>query len=86
MNSLPLFVYTAVRSGEPLYIVRGFGAAAVLLTIVLVLFVIVRILARQRQAMTALDRRSDSSCPRRPARTVACAAVAGRALLAAASR
>ena len=28
MNSLPLFTYSAVRSGEPIYIERGFGAAA----------------------------------------------------------
>ena len=47
MNSLPLFVYSAVRSGQPTYIIRGYGAACVLLTIVLVLFVFVRILARQ---------------------------------------
>jgi phosphate transport system permease protein len=48
MNSLPLFIYTAVRSGENNYIARGLGAAAVLLTIVLVLFAIVRYLARPR--------------------------------------
>jgi phosphate transport system permease protein len=48
MNSLPLFVFTAVRSGEPLYIARGFGAAAVLLALVLVLFVVTRFLARTK--------------------------------------
>jgi phosphate transport system permease protein len=48
MNSLPLFVFAAVRSGESLYILRGFGAAAVLLMLVLVLFVIMRRLARQQ--------------------------------------
>jgi phosphate transport system permease protein len=48
MNSLPLFTYTAVRSGEPVFIQRGFGAACVLLIVVLILFVIARILARQR--------------------------------------
>lgn len=47
MNSLPLFVYSAVRSGEPTYIERGFGAASVLLTIVVILFVAARLLARQ---------------------------------------
>lgn len=47
MNSLPLFVYNAVRSGEPLYIERGFGAAFVLLTLVLTLFVVARRLARR---------------------------------------
>lgn len=48
MNSLPLYILFAVRSGQPLYIIRGFGAAAVLLTIVLVLFVLTRFLARDR--------------------------------------
>jgi phosphate transport system permease protein len=48
MNSLPLYILFAVRSGQPLYIVRGFGAAAVLLTIVLILFVFTRFLARDR--------------------------------------
>jgi phosphate transport system permease protein len=48
MNSMPLFVYTAVRSGEPAYIARGYGAASVLLTVVLILFVAIRLLARQR--------------------------------------
>ncbi len=48
MNSLPLFVFAAVRSGQPTFIARGFGAAAVLLALVLVLFVITRVLARQR--------------------------------------
>ena len=27
MNSLPLFIFTAVRSGEPQFIARGYGAA-----------------------------------------------------------
>jgi len=48
MNSLPLFAYTGIRSGQPLYITRGYGAASVLLAIVLVLFILVRLLARQR--------------------------------------
>ncbi len=48
MNSLPLFIYFAVRSGEPRYVERGYGAAAVLLAIVLVLFVTARRLARQK--------------------------------------
>jgi phosphate transport system permease protein len=48
MNSLPLFVFSSVRSPEPLYIARGFGAAAVLLALVLVLFVITRLVARQK--------------------------------------
>jgi phosphate transport system permease protein len=46
MNSLPLFIFTAVRSGEPLYIARGYGAAALLVAMVLMLFVATRVLAR----------------------------------------
>lgn len=48
MNSLPLYVFSAVRSGQTLYIARGFGAATVLLLLVLVLFVVMRRLARQQ--------------------------------------
>ena len=48
MNSLPLFAFTAVRSGQPIFIERGFGAASILLAIVLVLFITARRLARQR--------------------------------------
>jgi phosphate transport system permease protein len=48
MNSLPLFVFSAVRSGEPLFIARGFGAASVLMILVLVLFIITRFLARTK--------------------------------------
>jgi phosphate transport system permease protein len=48
MNSLPLYILTAVRSGEPKFVVRGFGAAAVLLAMVLILFAVARRLARQR--------------------------------------
>jgi len=50
MNSLPLFIYTAVRSGEPLYIERGYGAAALLVGLVLALFISTRLLARDRKA------------------------------------
>ena len=46
---LALFIFSAVRSGEPLYIQRGYGAAAVLLGLVLVLFIVTRVLARNRQ-------------------------------------
>ncbi|WP_370247313.1 phosphate ABC transporter permease PstA [Nocardioides sp.] len=46
MNSLPLFVYSNVRSGDPTAIQRAYGAAFVLLVIVLVFFVIARLLAR----------------------------------------
>lgn len=48
MNSLPLFVYSGVRSGQPLYITRGYGAASVLLAVVIVLFIVIRMVARQR--------------------------------------
>ena len=48
MNSLPLYILFAVRSGQPLYIARGFGAAALLLVLVLLLFVVTRFLARER--------------------------------------
>lgn len=48
MNSLPLFIFSGVRSGEPLYITRAFGAAVVLLAIVLLLFIVTRLLARQK--------------------------------------
>lgn len=49
MNSLPLFIYSGVRSGEPNYIARGFAAASVLLFLVIVLFVLTRFLARDRK-------------------------------------
>ncbi|MCU1394437.1 MAG: Phosphate transport system permease protein PstA [Ilumatobacteraceae bacterium] len=48
MNSLPLFVFSGVRSGEPLYQTRAYGAAAVLVVFVLVLFVLTRVLSRKR--------------------------------------
>jgi phosphate transport system permease protein len=50
MNSLPLFIFSAVRSGEPIYILRGFAAAAILLVIVLILFVVARQLAKPRSS------------------------------------
>jgi len=45
MNSLPLFIYSSIRSPENLTIERGFAAAVVLLAIVFVLFAITRLLA-----------------------------------------
>lgn len=48
MNSLPLYIYTNVRSGEPNSIQRAFGAAVVLMILVLALFVIARLVARPR--------------------------------------
>jgi phosphate transport system permease protein len=49
MNSLPLFIYTSYVSHEPSAVTRAFGAASVLLTMVLVLFVVVRLLSRDRK-------------------------------------
>ncbi|MDX3072281.1 phosphate ABC transporter permease PstA [Streptomyces sp. MI02-7b] len=44
MISLPLAVFNFVKSPEPTMIARGFGAAAVLMALVLVLFAIARVL------------------------------------------
>ena len=49
MNSLPLFIYSTVRSGEPIYIERAFGAASILLGLVLIFFITARLLARPRK-------------------------------------
>jgi phosphate transport system permease protein len=48
MNSLPLYILTAVRSGEPRFIERGFAAGIVLLGIVLILFATARYLSRPK--------------------------------------
>lgn len=61
MNSLPLYIYNGARSGEPALIDRAFGAAAVLMILVLVLFVIARLVARpaggnRRGVVTSLVR------------------------------
>ena len=56
MNSLPLFIYSTVRSGEPNAIARAFAAASVLMAVVLVLFVVARVLARPKR--TRSGRRS----------------------------
>jgi phosphate transport system permease protein len=50
MNSLPLFIYTAYTTHEPGAIIRAFGAASVLLTMVLALFVAARFLLRDKSA------------------------------------
>jgi phosphate transport system permease protein len=50
MNSLPLYVYTLVRSGEPLYISRAFGGASMLLVVVLTLFITARVVASGRKS------------------------------------
>lgn len=61
MNSLPLFIYSTVRSGEPTAITRAFGAATVLLALVLILFVIARWLARPRSTKPRRRRFKESS-------------------------
>jgi phosphate transport system permease protein len=48
MNSLPLFIFTSVKTGEPLAVTRAFGAASVLLGLVVVLFVLTRIFSRDK--------------------------------------
>ena len=61
MNSLPLFIYSTVRSGEPNAIARAFAAATVLLAVVMILFVTARLIARpkrtksRRRRQPALD-------------------------------
>ncbi|GAA2038867.1 phosphate ABC transporter permease PstA [Catenulispora yoronensis] len=52
MTSLPLFVFSAVRSPELVMVQRGYGAAAVLLGIVFVLFTTARLLARRNRNLT----------------------------------
>ncbi len=54
MNSLPLFIYSTVRSGEPTAITRAFAAATALLILVLLLFITARLLARQRTGQSRL--------------------------------
>jgi len=50
MQSLPLYIYQSVRSGETLFIERGFGAGIVLLAMVLILFGTARFLSRSKVA------------------------------------
>jgi phosphate transport system permease protein len=66
MMSLPLLAYTLVQNPEPNYITRGFGSAAALLILVLLLFAIMRAVGgrgpgqltnRQRRRRTAASRR-----------------------------
>ena len=49
MTSLPLFVYKEVTSGVPNGIARGYGAGALLLALVLVLFSLARYFTRDKQ-------------------------------------
>jgi phosphate transport system permease protein len=50
MNSLPLYILTAVRSGLNLYQDRAYGAGIVLLALVLILFAVTRYLGRSKVA------------------------------------
>ena len=70
MNSLPLFIYSTVRSGEPNAIARAFAAATVLLAIVLILFVTARLIARPEAHQDRHGVRRPAAGPghRRPAR------------------
>ncbi|MER6531335.1 phosphate ABC transporter permease PstA [Streptomyces sp. NPDC001508] len=68
MVSLPLAVFNFVKSPEPTMIARGFGAAAVLMALVLVLFAIARViggrgpgqLGRRQARRTARASRRDA--------------------------
>lgn len=48
MNSLPLYIATAARSGEPVFEARGFAAGVVLLMMVVLLFVAARLISRSK--------------------------------------
>ncbi len=49
MNSLPLYIYSMYTTHEPTAITRAFGAASVLLLMVLALFVVLRVIVRERK-------------------------------------
>lgn len=68
MNSLPLFIYANVRSGEPAAITRAFAAATVLLALVLLLFITARLLARPRGNRPTLRARVMRLVPNRESR------------------
>ncbi|HUB37391.1 MAG TPA: phosphate ABC transporter permease PstA [Streptosporangiaceae bacterium] len=48
MDSLPLFIFQGIESGLNEMILRAWGAASVLLAVILILFVTARVLARSR--------------------------------------
>jgi phosphate transport system permease protein len=48
MTSLPLYIYTAYETHNPLALTRAFGAASVLLAMVLLLFVVARWIVRDK--------------------------------------
>ncbi|HEX7658837.1 MAG TPA: phosphate ABC transporter permease PstA [Pseudonocardiaceae bacterium] len=49
MVSLPLFIYDMVRTGVPSMVTRAFGAATILLVLVVLLFVLTRLIAGKRR-------------------------------------
>lgn len=66
MMSLPLLAYTEVQSPQPNVIARGFGAAATLLVLVLVLFAVARFLGgRGSGELTNRQRRRRAGASRR---------------------
>ena len=78
MTSLPLLSYTFVQNSQDNMVARGFGAAATLMVLVLVLFAIARMVggrgpgqltARQRRRRTAASRR-DAIRYRKRTRTI----------------
>ena len=88
MMSLPLLAYTLVGNPEPNYITRGFGAAAVLLVLVLVLFSIMRAVGgrgpgqlsgRQRRRRLAESRRDLSRITQQAASEQTARAASGSA-------
>jgi phosphate transport system permease protein len=68
MNSLPLYIFTAVRSGEPALITRAFAAASVLLVFVLLLFVAARLIARPKRTKRTRSRPGPEPTVRGPGR------------------
>jgi phosphate transport system permease protein len=72
MMSLPLLAFTEVQSPEPNEIARGFGAAAVLLVLVLLLFAITRAIGgRGPGVLSAGQRRRRAASSQREARRFA---------------
>lgn len=57
MVSLPLAIFQMVKSPEPTMIARGFGTAAVLMSLVLILFLLARILGTENNIFTRLSKR-----------------------------
>jgi phosphate transport system permease protein len=54
MVSLPLAIFQFVKSPEPTMIARGFGTAAVLMFLVLILFMLARILGSDKNVFGTL--------------------------------